>query len=448
MRDAPRPQRCRSRAGRGVRGGGVRASHEPGVGAASAYARDRRQRRPEPRRHLARARRRPAPPYLPPRRRVALPGAAALRADEPPRRRLEAGRQGDGRDRRRPRRGAASVLDAPRAGCRASRRAGRVRGGGRRRSPPSPPATPSPTPDLDELRRDWAARADEHGFGAAERAAVLGRVEWRLPTPSERSRRAQRLLADDGLCETRAAFSDADLVAAWAAALPQGAPARRVRALASRVRARPRASSASTRRSRRSAFRGATRRASSPTSSATRSPSRSTVARRGAPHVSLDEVAAVIDEHHSQLTAEQRAMVTETVAQRRSGSSASSATPAPARRPACARSTTSSPRTGHHARRGAVRRRRRDARTGDRHPVDHAPPPRQARAIARGLPHRSVVVVDEAAMADTRTLHRLLQHASAGGGEGRPRRRPRPARRRRPGRPARRARRTPRRDAA
>ncbi|MEO9177160.1 MAG: MobF family relaxase, partial [Gaiellales bacterium] len=88
------------------------------------------------------------------------------------------------------------------------------------------------TPDLGELRRGWEARAGELGFGPAAREAVLGRVEWHAPSPSELRAEAVRLLGEEGLCGTRASFNEADLVAAWATALPRGASARRVRALA------------------------------------------------------------------------------------------------------------------------------------------------------------------------------------------------------------------------
>ena len=89
--------------------------------------------------------------------------------------------------------------------------------------------------DLPRLRAEWRARASEHGLGRRELRALLGRRLHREPSPAEVVRIAERLLGPEGLTEKRSAFSEAELVMAWADAHAQGAPVAQVRALAARM---------------------------------------------------------------------------------------------------------------------------------------------------------------------------------------------------------------------
>ena len=88
--------------------------------------------------------------------------------------------------------------------------------------------------DLARLREDWRARAAEHGFGHAELDAALDRARRLEPSSQELLQIAHMLLGPEGLTERTTAFSDADLVMAWAEAHGQGASAERVRRLATR----------------------------------------------------------------------------------------------------------------------------------------------------------------------------------------------------------------------
>jgi conjugative relaxase-like TrwC/TraI family protein len=88
--------------------------------------------------------------------------------------------------------------------------------------------------DLAVLREDWRARAAEHGFGRAELAATLHQVHRRELSSEELLEIARHLLGPEGLTEQSTAFSDPDLVMAWAAAHAQGASVERVRRLAAR----------------------------------------------------------------------------------------------------------------------------------------------------------------------------------------------------------------------
>ncbi len=89
--------------------------------------------------------------------------------------------------------------------------------------------------DLVGLREDWRARAAEHGLGTRELRALLGRVRHRQPDADELLRIARRLLGPQGLTEKRTAFSDPDVVVAWSEAHTAGASADRVRQLAARL---------------------------------------------------------------------------------------------------------------------------------------------------------------------------------------------------------------------
>ncbi len=88
--------------------------------------------------------------------------------------------------------------------------------------------------DLAQLRDDWRARAAEHGFGHRELAATLHRVQRQEPSSRELLAIARTLLGPDGLTEHSTAFSDPDLVMAWSEAHAQGGSADRIRRLAAR----------------------------------------------------------------------------------------------------------------------------------------------------------------------------------------------------------------------
>ncbi|HWQ22902.1 MAG TPA: MobF family relaxase, partial [Gaiellaceae bacterium] len=91
--------------------------------------------------------------------------------------------------------------------------------------------------DLDRLREDWRARAAEHGLGRRQLQGVLGRVRQHQPSPEQLLQVARRLLGAEGLTEKQTAFSEPEVVMAWAQAHVQGAPAERVRVLAARLTA-------------------------------------------------------------------------------------------------------------------------------------------------------------------------------------------------------------------
>jgi len=88
--------------------------------------------------------------------------------------------------------------------------------------------------DLVALREDWRARAAEHGLGQRELASLVGRSARREPTTRELRSIVQRLLGPLGLTEKRTAFAAPELVMAWAEALPQGATVSRIRQLSER----------------------------------------------------------------------------------------------------------------------------------------------------------------------------------------------------------------------
>ncbi len=89
--------------------------------------------------------------------------------------------------------------------------------------------------DLGELREDWRARAAEHGLGQAELGALLHRSRRRELSRQELLAHGRRLLGPGGLTEKTTAFSEPELVMAWAQAHTQGADASRVRMLAARL---------------------------------------------------------------------------------------------------------------------------------------------------------------------------------------------------------------------
>jgi conjugative relaxase-like TrwC/TraI family protein len=78
--------------------------------------------------------------------------------------------------------------------------------------------------DLLRLRPEWAARAAEHGLGRRELRRLLGRTVEQEPDQRQLAEIAGRLAGPDGLTRTRSTFSGADAVMAWAQAHTQGAP--------------------------------------------------------------------------------------------------------------------------------------------------------------------------------------------------------------------------------
>src|SRR6266508_1934555 len=91
--------------------------------------------------------------------------------------------------------------------------------------------------DLARLREDWRARAAEHGLGRRELEALLGRVRQRELSREQLLRTARQLLSPEGLTAKRTAFSEPEVVMAWAEAHPTGASSERIRLLAARLTA-------------------------------------------------------------------------------------------------------------------------------------------------------------------------------------------------------------------
>jgi conjugative relaxase-like TrwC/TraI family protein len=89
--------------------------------------------------------------------------------------------------------------------------------------------------DLLALREDWRARAAEHGLSQEELQALRGRSPVREPSREALLKLAQQMLGPAGLTEKQTAFSAPEAVMAWAQALRSGAPAARVRRLAERL---------------------------------------------------------------------------------------------------------------------------------------------------------------------------------------------------------------------
>jgi conjugative relaxase-like TrwC/TraI family protein len=92
--------------------------------------------------------------------------------------------------------------------------------------------------DLPRLREDWLARAAEHGLGRRE-LRRLAHEQTRLPERADLDALAERLLAPDGLAATRTTFSQPELVRAVAGSLPDGAPVADVLAAAGELSRSP-----------------------------------------------------------------------------------------------------------------------------------------------------------------------------------------------------------------
>ncbi len=88
--------------------------------------------------------------------------------------------------------------------------------------------------DLPRLRLVWEARAAEHGLGRRELKRLLGRSVPRELDEHDVAETAARLAGPEGLTGTRSTFTGTDAVMAWAQAHPRGAPTERVLALVER----------------------------------------------------------------------------------------------------------------------------------------------------------------------------------------------------------------------
>jgi conjugative relaxase-like TrwC/TraI family protein len=88
--------------------------------------------------------------------------------------------------------------------------------------------------DLPRMRLEWEARAAEHGLGRRELKRLLDRTVVRELDERRAAEVAARLLGPQGLTEKRSTFSGAEAVMAWAQAHTQGAPADQVLSLVRR----------------------------------------------------------------------------------------------------------------------------------------------------------------------------------------------------------------------
>jgi len=88
--------------------------------------------------------------------------------------------------------------------------------------------------DLAQLREDWRARAAEHGLSQRELRELLHRSPTQQLASHGLLDLARRMLGPEGLTARRTTFSEPDLVMAWAEAHTHGAPAGRVRTIARR----------------------------------------------------------------------------------------------------------------------------------------------------------------------------------------------------------------------
>jgi len=92
--------------------------------------------------------------------------------------------------------------------------------------------------DLPRMRDEWWARAAEHGLGRRQLKRVLGRAVERELGEREIVEIATQLVGPEGLTEKRSSFAGPDVVMAWAEAQRQGTPVERVLALVDRFLAR------------------------------------------------------------------------------------------------------------------------------------------------------------------------------------------------------------------
>jgi conjugative relaxase-like TrwC/TraI family protein len=88
--------------------------------------------------------------------------------------------------------------------------------------------------DLPRLREEWRARSAEHGLGRRQLKRLLGHMVERELGEREVAAIATYLAGEDGLTEKRSTFAGPDAVMAWAEAQRQGAPVEQVLALVDR----------------------------------------------------------------------------------------------------------------------------------------------------------------------------------------------------------------------
>lgn len=89
--------------------------------------------------------------------------------------------------------------------------------------------------ELVAVTEQWWARAQEYGLGPAELDAVLARTPFTQPSSRELRELALRLVGPDGLTRARSTFTNADVVVAVSSELGRGASAELVRELAGRI---------------------------------------------------------------------------------------------------------------------------------------------------------------------------------------------------------------------
>jgi conjugative relaxase-like TrwC/TraI family protein len=89
--------------------------------------------------------------------------------------------------------------------------------------------------DLPRLRLEWQARAAEHGLGRRELKRLLHRTIEHELNEHDVAAVATRLLGAEGLTEKRSTFTRPEAVMAWAQAHTTGAPADRLLSLAERL---------------------------------------------------------------------------------------------------------------------------------------------------------------------------------------------------------------------
>jgi conjugative relaxase-like TrwC/TraI family protein len=88
--------------------------------------------------------------------------------------------------------------------------------------------------DLPRLREEWRARAAEHGLGRRQLKRLLGRTVVQELGEREIAEVASHLVGPDGLTEKRSTFAGTEAVMAWAEKHTQGAPVERALALVER----------------------------------------------------------------------------------------------------------------------------------------------------------------------------------------------------------------------
>lgn len=267
--------------------------------------------------------------------------------------------------------------------------------------------------DLPRMRLEWQARAAEHGLGRRELKRLLGRAVEHELDEQRIAEVAAVLAGPEGLTEKRSIFSGADAVMAWSEAHPQGAPTEQVLAFVrdflsgdqvvtverSSIGRPARFSTEELLRHERAGVKLAT----------------DTRARR-IPTVAEETVERVIGEREQPLSPEQAEMVRAIAASRE--------------RVVCVVGPAGSGKTTALAALADTFRREGYVAIGaapsgvaaaDLAVETGLPSGTLHRLLAEakrrgGLPDRCLVVVDEAGMADTRTLSRLLwqaEHAQA-----------------------------------